>query len=198
MKNDWWARTAKPGPNLSLAKTRSGLEMGSGSSRRLRNEATRRRTPLARVLASGVADAVGVRWTVVGRGAGTSHRVGISRVGGASGGASFVAMVQATDLGQLDHHPGLWRRHRARVRGVLDEGQMGSGAVVVGEVACENPAKMALAKDDYVVETFAADGSDQALDEGVLPRGPRGAHDDGDEECEHSAIMHHPWNSRAG
>ena len=107
----------------------------------------------------------------------TSHGVGISRVGGASGGASFVAMVQATDLGQLDHHPGLWRRHRARLRGVLDEGQMGSGAVVVGEVACENPAKMALAKDDYVVETLAADGSDQALDEGVLPRGPRGAHD---------------------
>jgi hypothetical protein len=54
---------------------------------------------------------------------------------------------------------------------------MGSGAVVVGEVACENPAKMALAKDDYVVETFAADGSDEALDEGVLPRGTGCAQD---------------------
>jgi|SRR6185437_6280054 hypothetical protein len=48
-------------------------------------------------------------------------RVGISR----SGGAPLVPMVQAADLGQLDHLTGLWWRDRARVRRVLHEGQMG-------------------------------------------------------------------------
>ena len=36
---------------------------------------------------------------------------------------------------------------------------------------------MALAEDDYVVETFAADRADQALNEGVLPGRARRAQD---------------------
>src|SRR5450631_4060122 len=89
-------------------------------------------------------------------------------------------MVQAADLGRLDHLTGVGGRDGAGVGRIFHEGQMGPRAVVVNEVGREDSVQMSLAEDDYMVETFAADRSDQALDEGVLPRGTGCAHDLGD------------------
>jgi hypothetical protein len=97
-----------------------------------------------------------------------------------SGGAPLVPMVQAADLGRLDHLTGVGGRDGAGVGRIFHEGQMGPRAVVVNEVGREDSVQMSLAEDDYMVETLAADRSDQALDEGVLPRGTGCAHDLGD------------------
>ena len=89
-------------------------------------------------------------------------------------------MVQTADLGRLDHLTGVGGRDGAGVGRIFHEGQMGPRAVVVNEVGREDSVQMSLAEDDYMVEKFAADRSDQALDEGVLPRGTGCAHDLGD------------------
>ena len=45
--------------------------------------------------------------------------------------------------------------------------------MIIAEVVREPPAQVVLVEHDHVVQTFAADGADQALDEGILPRGAR-------------------------
>src|ERR1022692_1193930 len=94
-----------------------------------------------------------------------------------SGGATLVPMVQAADLGQLDHLTGLGRHHCARRGRVLADRQMRARAIVVGEVGCEDSLQMALAEYDHMVETLAADRADKALNEGVLPGRARRAQD---------------------
>ena len=42
--------------------------------------------------------------------------------------------------------------------------------MIVGEVSGECAPKMPLGEDDHVIETFATNGSDHALDVGILPR----------------------------
>jgi hypothetical protein len=86
-------------------------------------------------------------------------------------------MVEAADFWQRDYLTSVGGRDGAPVGRVFHEGKMGPRAVVVNEVGREDSVQMALAQDDYVVETLTADRSDQALDEGVLPRGTGCAHD---------------------
>ena len=89
-----------------------------------------------------------------------------------SGGeAPLVSVVEATDLGHGDDITAIWPRHWAGLRRVLVEGKMGPRAMVVGEVRRKNPTEVALAKNDDVVETIAADRADQTFDEGILPGG---------------------------
>ena len=49
---------------------------------------------------------------------------------------------------------------------------MAAPKVVVVEVVAKEPPEVALAEDDDVVETLAADGADHSLDERVLPGAP--------------------------
>ena len=46
---------------------------------------------------------------------------------------------------------------------------MRAGSVVVVDVRGQDTAKIALVEDDDVIETFAADQTDDPLDVGVLP-----------------------------
>ena len=70
---------------------------------------------------------------------------------------------------------------------------MGSRAVIVGNVSGERALEMRRIEDDHVIETLATNGSDQALDIGILPRA-RGARNDladaqpGDATAEEVAI----------
>ena len=54
-------------------------------------------------------------------------------------------------------------------RRILFERQMRSEIVVIKGVGSKNPAQMCLAKDDDVIEAFAADRADQSLPMAVLP-----------------------------
>jgi len=46
---------------------------------------------------------------------------------------------------------------------------MRSGLVVILKIARQDVAQVALVEDDDVVETFASNGADDALDIGILP-----------------------------
>jgi len=75
--------------------------------------------------------------------------------------------MQATDFTDWHDLPSLRRLDRPRVRRILAEGEMGSGAMV-HEVASQDVAQVALAQDEDVVETLAPDRADDALRDGVL------------------------------
>ena len=88
-----------------------------------------------------------------------------------------VAMMEATDFADWYDRPELWPLDRPPVRSILVEGEVGSGAVVVHEVASEDATQVALAQDEDVVETLAPDRADEAFGEGILPRAAGGRED---------------------
>ena len=69
---------------------------------------------------------------------------------------------------------------RSTARRILVERQMRSEIVVIKSIVSKNPAQMRLAKDDDVIETFAADRTDQSLRMPVrsatVSVGPSGGH----------------------
>ena len=81
-----------------------------------------------------------------------------------SGGAPFVVVVQAADLGDLDDPASARGLGRARDRGVLVEREMGTPDVIAGEIALEVTAKAALVPDDQVVGTLSAQGARSGVD----------------------------------
>ena len=58
---------------------------------------------------------------------------------------------------------------RSMARRILAQGQVRSQFVVVAGVGCKDPAQMALAEDNDVIEAFPADRADQSLRMPVLP-----------------------------
>jgi hypothetical protein len=86
-----------------------------------------------------------------------------------SGGEPFVAMMQTADLPDGDDASDPAWLDRARVRAILVESKMRPRSVVVFDVGRKNTPQMALVEDHDVVETFATDRTDHALDASVLP-----------------------------
>ena len=86
------------------------------------------------------------------------------------GRAPFVAMVQATDLRERDNFAGSGWMYRAALRTILVEREMCSRLVVIVKVRREHTAQVTLVEDDDVIETFAANRANDALDVSVLPR----------------------------
>src|SRR5258708_17686582 len=99
--------------------------------------------------------------------------------------ATDVAVVEAADVGQGNDAAVLGWLDGARLGCILIEGEMRPRAVVVAEVAVQTTTQMPLVQDDHVVEKLAADGSDDALREGVLPRGAWCRDDLGDAHALH-------------
>ena len=79
-------------------------------------------------------------------------------------------MMQTTDLWEGDNLACRGRLYAARLRTILVEREMGSGPVMVLKIPRQDAAQVMLVKDDDVIQTFAADRADEALDIGVLPR----------------------------
>ena len=84
--------------------------------------------------------------------------------------ASFVAMVETANFWE-GHHVTLRNGlHVSRRRRVFRQREVSSRGVIIGEIAGQRAPQMPLVEDDHMVETFAANGSDQALDVRILPR----------------------------
>jgi hypothetical protein len=78
-----------------------------------------------------------------------------------SGGSSLVPIVKSTDFGER-HHATFRRCLDASWRGrVLLEGEMGSRPMIIGDVSSKHATQMPLAENDDVIQTLAAQGSDQ-------------------------------------
>ncbi len=94
-----------------------------------------------------------------------------------SGGATFVAVMQAAYLGEGYDLAGAGQLDRSRVRSVLGEREVRARAAVVGEVRLEDGPQVGFAEDDDVVEAVVANGAHEALHEWILPRRLRGGFD---------------------
>src|SRR4029453_3675382 len=101
-------------------------------------------------------------------------------------------MMQASDHGYLDDAALVGMLHESRLRGVLVEGEVRSGPVVVDEVVAQPATQMVFLKHHHVVEALAAQGPDEAFDIGSLPGGSWGDLDLVDPQGVHPAGEHRP------
>src|SRR6266540_993292 len=84
-------------------------------------------------------------------------------------GATFVAMMQAAHLWEHDNLAcGGWL-YAARLRTILVEREMRSGPVMILKIPRQHTAQVTLVEDDDVIQTFAADRANEALDIWILP-----------------------------
>ncbi len=111
---------------------------------------------------------------------------GVRTDGAGSGRLTDVAMVQATDFGDLNDPAAFWRLNRPPVWCILIEREVSSGPVIVRDVAGQDAAQVLFTKDEDVIGTLAPDRADEALREGVLPRAVRRRQDFRDPQALHS------------
>ena len=78
-------------------------------------------------------------------------------------------MVQAAAFWSLHDLARLGARDGSKVGGVLVEREMGARLVVIIEVPGQDSMQVSFAEDKNVVETLAADRTDQAPEERILP-----------------------------
>src|SRR2546426_8674508 len=80
-----------------------------------------------------------------------------------------VAMMQATDFGNLHDPARGGELDGPGVRRILVERKMSASAVIVLEVAGQDAAEVAFAENENVIQTLAPDRTDEALGERILP-----------------------------
>ena len=90
-----------------------------------------------------------------------------------SGGQAFVAMVKSTNFREGYDPSRVRSAHRARFGSILAQRQVRSAPMIIGEIAREQPVQVSLAEHDDMVQTFAADRTNQPFDIRGLPRGAR-------------------------
>ncbi len=79
-------------------------------------------------------------------------------------------MMQAADFRDGDHLSDLVWHNRAGVGAILVERKMRASSLVIVDVGGQDAAQMALVEDRHVIQAFAANRTDLALDVTVLPR----------------------------
>src|SRR5258708_6438705 len=85
-----------------------------------------------------------------------------------------VAVMQATDFGNLHDPACLGELDGPDVRRILVERKMRARPVIVGEVAGQDAAQVAFAENQNVIQTLASDRADEPLGERIC-QGLRGA-----------------------
>src|SRR5512143_3937337 len=78
-------------------------------------------------------------------------------------------MMQSADLWESDNGTCRGWPYRSTLRTILGQGEMRSRLVVVLKVRRQHSAQVTLIEDDDVIEAFATDRADDALDVGILP-----------------------------
>src|SRR6266404_3945958 len=86
-----------------------------------------------------------------------------------SRGGTFVSMMQTANLRERDDLACRGWLYAARPRTMLVERKMCSGPVMILKIPRKDAAQVALVEDDDVIQTFAADRSDESLDIRILP-----------------------------
>ncbi len=84
--------------------------------------------------------------------------------------AAYVSVVQPTDLRNGHDLAVARRRDQSRDGRIFAERQVPPKFQIVLDISVQDAAQPAFIPDDDVIEAFAADGSDQTLRVGVLPR----------------------------
>ena len=102
-------------------------------------------------------------------------------------GLAAVAVAQVADFWNLHDLVSCGKLDRPEVGCVLGEREVGAGLMVVGEVTGQDSTQVVFAQDYNVVEAFAAEGTDQALGERILPGAVRGREDFVDAQALHAA-----------
>jgi hypothetical protein len=82
-------------------------------------------------------------------------------------------MVQAADLWKGNNSACRRWLYGPRLWAILVQREMRPAVVVILKIRRQRTAQVTLIEDDDVIETFAADRADDALDIGVLPRRSR-------------------------
>src|SRR5262245_55506481 len=75
-----------------------------------------------------------------------------------------VAMMEPADHGCLDDPALVEVLHESPLRGVLVEGEVRSGTVVVDEVVAQQATEMGVIQHHHVVEALAAKGADETFE----------------------------------
>src|SRR5262245_16193223 len=101
--------------------------------------------------------------------------------------------MKATDPRDRNEAPARWSLHLASMGAVIVEGLMRAGGVVVREITAQQTSEMPFVDHNDVIKAFPSNRPDDALGEGILPRGARGdedlAHPQGfHPPCEHVAV----------
>jgi hypothetical protein len=92
-------------------------------------------------------------------------------------GCALIAVMKPADLGDCDNRPGQDRLYFAPARAVVSETLVRPRNVVIGQVRAKHVSQVSFVEHDDEIETFAANRTDDALGEGILP-GSAGCDDD--------------------
>ena len=84
------------------------------------------------------------------------------------GGDSFVAMMQAADLGNRYNRPRPVRLNVPLKRRILAQREVRAGALVVVEVRFQDAPQTGLIEHDHMIQAFPTNRADQSLNVGVL------------------------------
>jgi hypothetical protein len=97
-----------------------------------------------------------------------------------------VAVMQATDFGNLHDPARLGEFDGPDVRCVLVEREMRASPVIVVEIAGQDTAEVPFSEDEHVTQTLAPDRTDETLGERILPGAVRRREDFLDPHALHS------------
>jgi len=86
-------------------------------------------------------------------------------------------VLQAADVWYLNDRAAGWRLCSPRDRRIFVQREVRAPLVIIGQEESERASKGSFIPDDDMIETLAPQGSDQALDVRVLPRGARCDHE---------------------
>src|SRR5262245_36808262 len=92
-------------------------------------------------------------------------------------GSPLIMMMESAHFGYYKHLP-LFRGHNGtRLWTIHRQGQMRSPPMIIGKIADKDALEMLRVEDHHMVETFATNAANEALDVGVLPWTVGCAHD---------------------
>ena len=87
-----------------------------------------------------------------------------------SGGTSFIAVMQSTELTHRYNPPDMSRLNWSWNRRVFLQRQVRSRSVVVIAIGSKDSPQRAFIEHDHMIETFPPDGADDPFHIGPLPR----------------------------
>src|SRR5262245_18172397 len=89
-----------------------------------------------------------------------------------SGGATFVPMMEPTDLGDCNDSPGFWRLDGAKLGRVLLQAEVRAAPMIVVHESSEMAVLTGFTEYDHVIQALPPNGADHPLEVSSLPGRP--------------------------